>query len=191
MRESFLVVHGWMGSAPPHWQSWLVEALRSEDRAVTFPDLPDRDAPERLAWSARVRQALTARPDVVVCHSLGCLAWLDCVATGIIPPIPRRVLLVAPPGRPELSSLGLQSFSNVVIDRQAVARAATLTRMVCTNADPYCASPAAIAYAEPLGIPCDVLEDTAGHINVAAGFGPWPQVLDWCLGERARIDGRV
>ena len=190
MSESFLVLHGWMGSAPPHWQSWLVETLRTMGHAVAFPDLPDRDVPQRPAWSTRVREALDARPDVVICHSLGCLAWLDCVATGVVPRIP-RVLLVAPPGLPELASLGLQSFSTCVVDRRAVADGAALTRMVCTNADPYCAASAAIAYAAPLGIPCDLLEDAAGHINVAAGFGPWPQALGWCLGERESLDGRL
>lgn len=192
MAESFLVLHGWMGSDEPHWQSWLVGALRARGHAVAFPELPDRDTPERDVWSLAIASALNDGPGVVVCHSLAVVAWLDSVTTHAVPRS-ARTLLVAPPGRPEVASLAesMRGFTRCLADAAAVSRATAEVRMICSNADPYCAEGAAKAYAAPLGIACDVLADATAHINVASGFGPWPQALAWCLGERGSIDGRL
>ena len=39
---------------------------------------------------------------------------------------------------------------------------------------------AATEYAEPLGLPADVLPGQA-HLNPDSGYGDWPSLLDWCL----------
>lgn len=192
MHKSFLVLHGWMGSAEPHWQSWLADALRDLGHDVAFPMLPDQDTPERTAWSDAVAKALARGPEVVICHSLANLAWIDSVATHDVPRA-AKVLLVAPPGQVEVDSLrqSMKGFTRCVLDTEAIARAAAEVRMVSSDADPYCAGGAAKVYAQPLGIAHDLLGPETGHINVATGFGPWPQALAWCLGERGSIDGRT
>jgi uncharacterized protein len=65
-----------------------------------------------------------------------------------------------------------------------VAAAAGETRLVCSDDDPYCPGDAADRYwAEPLGLTVDLMPGAA-HINVEAGYGPWPEMEAWCLGDR-------
>ncbi len=62
------------------------------------------------------------------------------------------------------------------------AAAASYTRVVGGDDDPYCPGGAAAVYADPLGLPADVLPGQA-HLDLDAGYGPWPSVFDWCLAE--------
>ena len=108
-RPRYLILHGYQGSGPGHWQTWLAGRLRSGDATVRFPDLPDADAPRLSAWldALDARAGRDRRAPVVLCHSLACLLWLHHVAGGGRPAA--RVLLVAPPslaGVPEV----LRSF---------------------------------------------------------------------------------
>ncbi|MFE8946430.1 alpha/beta hydrolase [Streptomyces sp. NPDC007856] len=48
------------------------------------------------------------------------------------------------------------------------------------DADPYCAEGAQRRYAEPLGLPADIIPGAA-HLDLDAGYGPWPAALEWCL----------
>ena len=65
-----------------------------------------------------------------------------------------------------------------------VTRAAAETLIVCSDDDPYCPPGAVATYAEPLGIPAHVMPG-AGHVNTDAGYGEWPDVEAWALGEAA------
>ena len=133
----------------------------------------------------RARAPGRAREDerVVVAHSLGCVLWLREAAA--IAPSRRvdRVVLVAPPC-PGSAVAQLARFYPTETDREAVAHAARRTRLVCADDDPYCPGEgAARHWGEPLDLPVDLLPG-AGHLNVEAGFGPWPAMEAWCLGRR-------
>jgi serine hydrolase len=177
--RSFLILHGLQGSGPGHWQTWLAARLRADGERVAYPDLPDADLPSLGAWRARLDGELAALPAgerIVVCHSLACLLWLHHVAEGGAQA--DRVLLVAPPseagGLPEI-----EDFFPVPLPRLAHG-----ARLVCADDDPYCPEGAAALYAEPLGVPADVLPG-AGHVNPETGYGPWPAVEAWCVeGDR-------
>src|SRR5262245_60566088 len=94
-----VIVHGWQGNEPDHWQTWLAGQLTEADRDVRYPELPDADAPQLDAWTSALDAALAGLPDDsfdVVCHSLGGLLWLHHVHGGT-GPRPARVVLVAPP----------------------------------------------------------------------------------------------
>lgn len=52
--------------------------------------------------------------------------------------------------------------------------------LVCSDADPFCPERAAVHFGAALGIETRRLPPEACHINVAAGYGPWPWVEDWC-----------
>jgi predicted alpha/beta hydrolase family esterase len=39
LARSFLILHGYEGSGPEHWQTWLAERLREADETVAYPDL--------------------------------------------------------------------------------------------------------------------------------------------------------
>jgi predicted alpha/beta hydrolase family esterase len=129
---------------------------------------------------------LAARQDqerVVVAHSLGCVLWLREAAN--VAPSRRvdRVVLVAPPC-PGAAVEELAKFYPTGADREAVGAAAGETRLVCSDDDAYCPGDAADRYwAEPLGLTVDLMPG-AGHVNVEAGFGPWPEMEAWCLGDR-------
>jgi predicted alpha/beta hydrolase family esterase len=174
-------VHGLGGSGPEHWQTWLALRLRERGLRVAYPDLPAADAPSLEAWCEALEAELAALgPDaVVVCHSLGAVCWLQ-LAARLRRRLAERVLLVAPPSAgariPEIAE-----FVPPPLDREAVAIAAGATRLVCDSAGDWsCPEGAAGLYAEPLGLPVDEVPGGA-HLNVDAGYGPWPAVERWCL----------
>jgi uncharacterized protein len=181
--RSFLILHGYLGSGPDHWQSWLADRLRDAGETVAYPDLPSPDAPELPAWRAALDGALATLPErpTVLAHSLAGVLWLHHGAGARA----GRVLLVAPPslgGAPE----PIRSFFPVPLDRAAAGDA----RLVCAPDDPYCPEDAARLYGDPLDLPVDVLPG-AGHINPDAGYGPWPEVEAWCYGASAIASSRI
>jgi uncharacterized protein len=73
-----LILHGWQGSGPAHWQTWLAGRLRDAGAHVQYPDLPDCDVPCPDAWGAALHRELRALAKgdgerVVIAHSLGCV----------------------------------------------------------------------------------------------------------------------
>jgi predicted alpha/beta hydrolase family esterase len=168
----FLILHGWQGSGPDHWQTWLAGRLRERGETVRYPDLPDPGAPRLDAWLAALRDELAACPEppVVVCHSLACLLWLH-HGSG------QRALLVAPPAYvPELDS-----FFPVPAPRDLDAE------IWCADDDPFCPPGAGALYGEPLGLPVRVFAG-GGHLNPDAGYGPWPAVESWASGAKKGVE---
>jgi uncharacterized protein len=178
--QPVVVLHGWGGSEPEHWQTWLADRLAVEHE-VRYPGLPSPDTPLLDDWLAALDSTVAGLPAGgydVVCHSLAVLLWLHRTARGPVTPRPNRVLLVAPPS-PRTAIPELASFVPVPLDVEAVRQNADGTVLVCADDDPYCPEGAALAYGRPLKLPVTVLPG-AGHINVAAGYGPWPAVEQWC-----------
>jgi predicted alpha/beta hydrolase family esterase len=189
-----LILHGWQGSGPGHWQTWLADELRRAGSGVLYPDLPacDRPCPDR--WGAALHPqlaALAALPGdgerVVVCHSLGCVLWLR--EARRVAPEHRvdRVALVAPPC-PGSRVPELAQFYPSGAEREHVEAAARgRTILVCSDDDPYCPGNGALQHwGVPLGLEAEVLPGT-GHLNTEAGFGPWPAMADWVAGRREGI----
>ncbi len=175
----FLILHGWQGSGPDHWQTWLADRLRGRGLAVSFPSLPDEDDPQLEPWLAALHDRLGDRP-VVICHSLACIVWLH-VAAAAAAQVAERVLLVAPPS-PSVEYDEVRRFFPHGADAAAVARAANSTRLVCSDNDPFCPEGAPALYGEPLKLPTIVIPG-GGHLNPEAGFGPWPEIERWCIDE--------
>jgi predicted alpha/beta hydrolase family esterase len=128
---------------------------------------------------------------VVVAHSLSTLLWLlhaaDVTAGRTPAPTVRadRVALVAPPHLPAgAASHGWAMPQPSAIDPSSVARH---TRIAVSRDDPYWPRGGSIpALVQPLGLPLDDL-GLAGHVEPADGYGPWPSMLAWCLGEAEAI----
>lgn len=178
----FLVVHGWQNHRPAgHWQRWLTESLRSAGEQVLYPQLPDPDLPSLDAWRAVLRAELDMLGDgerVVICHSLGCLLWLQHAQTARPQDVVDRVLLVCPPG-PSTLPAELGAFTAGPLDAAAVAASARRSvELVCTDADPWCPEGAAALYGRALDLPVHVVEG-AGHLSLDEGYGPWPAVERW------------
>ena len=176
-----VLIHGWQGNEPEHWQTWLAARLGDAGREVRYPDLSDADVPQLEPWRAELQTALDGLPEDgfdVLCHSLGVLLWLHHVHGADGGPRPARVALIAPPS-PHTQVPELAPFLPVPMEIDLVRHAADGTVLVCADNDPYCPEGAATEYGRTLKLPTTLIPG-AGHINVEAGFGPWPAVLDWC-----------
>jgi predicted alpha/beta hydrolase family esterase len=184
---AFLIVHGLEGSGPEHWQSWLAARLRARGLGVAYPSLPDPDSPRLERWLDAIDAELAGLPGAettVLCHSLGSLLWLHHAARR-----PRyqvaRALLVAPP-QPDDEDAQSIGFRPTPLDRDGVAAAARETRLACSTNDPWCPPEISRRIGEETGVTIDWLEH-AGHINTDAGYGPWPAVEAWALGEQIGV----
>jgi predicted alpha/beta hydrolase family esterase len=181
--RSFLILHGIANHRPPeHWQHQLADALRERGEHVSYPGLPDPDAPSLEVWRAELERLLAELPAgerVVVCHSLACLLWIGHAAAVAQAGPVDRVALVSPPLAERLPLAGA-AFGLGSLDAGAVRRASRRRPLVLAGSeDPYNPPGAGPTYAEPLGAELVVLEG-AGHITPDEGYGAWPAMLDWC-----------
>ena len=157
-----VVIPGWRNSGPGHWQTLWSDKLPSVLRVVQ----DDWMAPVRQAWIERVTETIDRAPTrvVLVAHSLGCIA-----AVHLPPRVADRIqgaLLVAP-ADPERRGV-LADFAPVPYQRLPYP-----SILVASTNDPYCPVRTAGAYARAWGSEF-VRLNSAGHINVESGHGPWP-----------------
>jgi uncharacterized protein len=161
-----LIVPGYTGSGPEHWQSLWEKAMphtrRVEQRAWAAPD--------RTEWVAALGRAITSTeaPPVLIAHSLGCLTvahWASERRSAIA-----GALLVAPPDVERLDTPDvLRSFSPIPLSPLAFP-----SIVVASTDDPYVSVQRSATFARAWGCRF-VTIGAAGHINTASGFGPWPE----------------
>jgi uncharacterized protein len=154
--------------------------LRERGERVSYPDLPDPYDPKADEWLAALQPELAAMEGerVVVCHSLACLLWLLHAREGGNPRAD-RALLVAPACTDDVPAV--VRFRPHGVTARHVRVAAQSTRMLCSDADPYCPAGAASVFGEPLALAYEVIPG-GGHLNPDAGYGPWPDVERWAIG---------
>jgi aminoglycoside phosphotransferase (APT) family kinase protein len=88
--QVIVIVHGYDGSGPGHWQRWLEDELRRRNVPVVMPDLPDPTAPQNDRWVAALADItvhLTAEQDAQL--------MLAAVGAGVPAPRVRAVLTPA------------------------------------------------------------------------------------------------
>lgn len=191
--DVFLILHGWGGNKPAHWQEHLAAKLTEAGKNVHYPKMPDPAAPNLTAWIARLDEEIRAikqeAPDArvtVLAHSLGSITWLHYVAgASLESPIAERVLLVAPPYVvPELPPIDVPptvtDFFPPPISPLSIQAAATATDMIASDTDDYATFDQSSGYAQKFEIPIHLLKG-AGHISPYYGYGEWPWVYEWCL----------
>jgi predicted alpha/beta hydrolase family esterase len=173
--RSFLILHGWKGSGVEHWQTWLARRLEDRGERVLYPSLPEPDTPRLDRWLAELDRWLgeAGGDATVICHSLGCILWLHHAARR--PEPVSRVLLVAPPA--PFDEPALRDFFPVQFEPRLVEAAAGETLLVCAVDDPY--APGGADRVFP-GLRTERVRRGA-HLNIDAGFGPWPWVEEWAL----------
>ena len=190
--RTYLIIHGWEGSGPDHWQTWLATRLRAANEAVLYPLFPSPDTPVLAQWIGALKEYLNSMTGdkIVVCHSLGAILWMHYAINVHDEPVD-RLLLVAPPCPPALAQLNeVQGFLPIPLDHETFSKSTRQSLMVCSTGDEYCEVNAAITYAKPLRIECEILPPEAGHINVESNFGSWPQVEKWCYDPSVRFTDR-
>lgn len=175
-----VTIPGLHGSERAHWQTWLERQMPRAERVEQC----DWDAPHLDTWSNEVRQTLERidGPVVLAAHSFGCLATAHALSHH-----PARsssadvlgVLFVAPASPAKFRTAG--AFDARRLDVPSL--------VVGSMTDPWMPVDEARALAQRWNSAFVNLGD-AGHINTAAGFGPWPLARHFVetLGRRATTD---
>jgi uncharacterized protein len=161
-----LIVPGLGGSGPEHWQTHWERSYPRVQRV----EQADWNRPVRADWLSRLTHALRDAPGaILVGHSLGCaliahLAWRrpDLAIGG--------ALLVAPADVDDDNRIprDVRDFAPMPL-----ARLPFRAVVVASTNDPYMGLERARTLAQAWGTRF-VNAGACGHINVAAGFGPWP-----------------
>lgn len=162
-----LIIPGWYGSGPGHWQSWWL----ATDQEARLVEQADWAHPSVDSWVKAAARAAEDRPgSVLVSHSLGgaLVAHLAQRYPGL--PI-AGALIVAPADVDDRSwtSPELASFAPVPTRRLGFR-----SIVVASRNDPYVSFARASALAAHWGAEIVDAGD-AGHINADSGFGPWPE----------------
>ena len=172
-----LIVPGFKGSGPGHWQTWLQAQIPDITRITGI----DWDKPVLALWAERVRDQLAraTQPLRVVAHSFGCLATVIAVADR--PEQVAELILVAPADPDRFDFTGLKpenlpfgSFSLAeALPRRVLQVSGTV---IASRNDPWLTFDKAAGLANNWGL--DVHDEgEAGHINADSGYGPWPGLL--------------
>jgi len=157
-----VTVPGLHGSEGAHWQSWIERQFSRSLRV----EQADWDAPSLAGWAQAVRDLITRErgPFVLAAHSFGCLATAYALQQPTHAADIAGVLFVAPASPEKFAFAG--AFE--------ARRLGVPSILVASETDPWMPLPGALKLAQRLGSAFVNLGD-AGHINTAAGFGPWPR----------------
>jgi len=172
-----VTVPGLHGSDGAHWQSWLERQFARSLRA----EQDDWDAPDLAVWGAALAQRLAGErgPFLLAAHSFGCLVAAYALQTGMLGRSSGTgrsgnggkggadiagVLFVAPASPEKFRFAG--AFEARPLPVPSI--------LIGSETDPWMPLEGARALAQQLGSTFVNLGD-AGHINTAAGFGPWPR----------------
>ena len=165
--RNVLILPGWQGSGPDHWQSrW--------ERAYGYSRVEQHDwlRPLRGDWLARLEDVLLGcdEPAVLVAHSLGCQHVAAWAAHSRNTHLVRAALLVAPPDveREDVRAL-LPSWSPVALGKLPFE-----ARLYASSNDPFCAPERTRQFAAAWG--AQVIDaGSRGHLNAQSGLGDWPE----------------
>ncbi|MFN3673968.1 MAG: RBBP9/YdeN family alpha/beta hydrolase [Bosea sp. (in: a-proteobacteria)] len=165
-----LIIPGWSGSGPDHWQSRWAAKL-STARVV---EQEDWYKPSRQIWGPRIVEAVRAatRPVVLVAHSAGISAVAH-AAEHLHPGEVAGAFLVAPPSERAKRAIPGMAADFVAHRREALPFRSVL---IASADDPYCTLDEARELAQAWGSEF-VDAGESGHINSESGHGPWPDGL--------------
>lgn len=177
MRETTLIVPGFHGSGPDHWQTWMEHRLPAARRVRGI----NWEVPVLARWAGAVRKEIDtcASPVWLVAHSFGCLASV--VAAADRPARVAGALLVAPADPARFSPFGLREDTADPAGHVGACLPQRLLDFPCvvvaSSNDPWVRLTVAAYWADRWG--CGFINlGAVGHINIESGFGPWPEGLD-------------
>ncbi|MDQ8935682.1 RBBP9/YdeN family alpha/beta hydrolase [Acinetobacter rudis] len=182
-----LIVPGVGGSNIDHWQSWLERQLKSTSRVQQ-----DWNHPVLSMWVANMAEALLQAPEAIqiVAHSFGCLTSLATLEQ--YPELcskVKKLILVAPANPARFSSTGFAQTENASSpegtkenyrDYFLALKPKVPTEMIISENDPWLSFEVAQQLSQIWQVPCRNLGQV-GHINVASGFGYFPEIFDHLL----------
>jgi predicted alpha/beta hydrolase family esterase len=166
MPATVLVLPGYAGSGPEHWQT-----LWERRHGYTRVEQDDWERPDLAAWKRRLREAIYGAPSpvVLVAHSLGCTLIAHCAGDAMAARI-AAALLVAPPDVDEIRHLlpEIDGFAPTPLLRLPFP-----SIVVASGDDPYAEPARARAFAAAWGSRIVELP-ASGHINAESNLGEWP-----------------
>jgi uncharacterized protein len=178
-----VIVPGVGGSDSNHWQSWLQNQLLSCSRVHQkdwgFPLLTD--------WIHQFVNRLNQidEPVQIVAHSFGCLTTVAAIQQH--PELAKKIkklILVAPanPSRFGENGFARNSLTNYSTYFHQIKINIPTTMLISEN-DPWLSFKDAKNLARAWNIkPINLGQ--VGHINVEAGFGPFPEIFDFLIPEK-------
>ncbi|HEY2020455.1 alpha/beta hydrolase [Paraburkholderia sp.] len=157
-----VTVPGLHGSEGAHWQTWLERQFARSLRV----EQSNWDAPDLALWAQSLRDLLARErgPFVLAAHSFGCLATAHALQQAAFAHDVIGVLFVAPASPRKFEFAG----------RFDATRVGVPSILIGSETDPWMPLAEARDLARRFGSAFVNLGD-AGHINTAAGFGPWPR----------------
>jgi len=168
---AILMVPGFKGSEPEHWQSRWETELDDVERVQQ----EHWDAPDLEVWLAVLVHHVKSRPGtILVGHSLG--ATLIAHLALRHPDLDIGGALLVAPADPDLRRSrvpGIASFGPLPTDPLGFPAI-----VVASRTDPHMVQDRARIIAN-LWEAAFVDAGDAGHINVASGHGAWPEGLHW------------
>jgi predicted alpha/beta hydrolase family esterase len=177
LKKRVLILHGWQGSAKPHWQTYLYDELLENNYDVSFPSLPNKDMPTLDSWIFALEYEMTTfRPHIVVCHSLANILWFHYINQNKMTYNLEKLMLVSPVS-PLCSIQEIKTFFPYQIPNDLCA---TNKIMAASDNDPYISIDELYALSNVLNIGLKVLEG-AGHINADSGYGKLSCAYDWII----------
>ena len=168
-QADILIVPGYRGSGPEHWQTRWERRLSTARRV----EQAEWTKPVREDWTKAVAEAVNAstRPVVLVAHSLGVATCVQ--ATPLFRRHVAGAFLVAPPDvdNPDIRPKHLMTFGPYPRDPLPFSSV-----VVASRNDPFSPYDKAEDIAAAWG---SLLVDAgeSGHINGESGHGPWPEGL--------------
>lgn len=163
---SRLILPGWQGSGPGHWQ----RCWAAEDDRCRVVEQDDWERPELGAWLDRLHAAVMNSPgSILIAHSLGAVLVAHYARRHPDAPV-AGALLVAPADVDALSSdHALASFQPAPLSPLPFPSLLALSRN-----DPYISVARGQLFARAWGSELVDLGE-AGHVNTESGHGPWRQ----------------
>ena len=165
--SNVLVLPGWQGSGPQHWQT-----LWERQHGLRRAEQHDWLQPLRGDWIARLEDVVLScdEPAVLVAHSLGCILVAAWASVSRNTARVKGALLVAP-ADVEHEALRPQTRSWRPIPLQRLPFRSVL---VASQDDPFCGIDRARTFAQAWGSQF-INHGPCGHINAESGLGSWPE----------------
>ncbi|MCK5616884.1 alpha/beta hydrolase [Candidatus Pacearchaeota archaeon] len=173
---TFLLLHGYGGTHPEHWQGYLENHLKEKNQKVLFPILPNYNEPKLDEWMTSLEKELKdidTNTLVIAAHSLGCSLWLHYISKN--PNIkPKKVFLVSPP----LNDCGIIEITTF-FPLPDLDLSNQNTQVIGSDNDNFILEKEFETLAENLEVPLKIIPG-AGHIN-APIHGDWRWMNEECL----------
>jgi len=166
--RTVLIIPGLGDSGTQHWQTFW-EASHPEYRRVQQNDW---EHPRCRDWKQNIDAAISSAesPVVLVAHSMGCIATVHwALSSGGNGRVAAAFLVASPDVEAETIPTGPTGFAPCPLSRLPFKSLA-----IASTNDPFAALERAKLFAASWCSELVILE-SAGHINAASGFGPWPQ----------------